>query len=106
MHRTVSTDNGSLRSPGLAGSDVVSPDVIVSGEVYLILDGGEERVVRAGDIVVQRGTMHAWHNRTDEWGRMVAVLVAAEPVEVAGEVLGHDIPANTLAEPDLVGANK
>lgn len=40
MHRTVSLDYG----------------VVLEGEVYLVLDSGEERLMRRGDISVQRGT--------------------------------------------------
>jgi mannose-6-phosphate isomerase-like protein (cupin superfamily) len=51
--------------------------MIVSGEVDLILDEGRT-TVRAGDLVVQRNTNHAWHVMGDEpvdfWGVMVSVL--------------------------------
>lgn len=59
MHRTESVDYG----------------VVLVGEVTLVLDGGETRTVRLGDVVVQRGTDHAWENRTDQFARMLFVLV-------------------------------
>lgn len=43
--------------------------------------------MKAGDIMVQRGTAHAWENRTDEYCRVVFILVAAHPVEAAGKKL-------------------
>jgi hypothetical protein len=50
--------------------------MIVDGEVDLLLDEGRT-TVRAGDLVVQRNTNHAWHNNTDRpvdfWGVMVSV---------------------------------
>lgn len=47
--------------------------------------------MRRGEVVVQRGTIHAWINRTDQWVRMVFVLLNAEPVAVDGKLLGeHD----------------
>ncbi|MDB5395709.1 MAG: Cupin 2 barrel protein [Rhodospirillales bacterium] len=50
--------------------------MILSGEVDLLLDEGRT-TVRAGDLVVQRNTNHAWHNMTDQptefWGVMVSV---------------------------------
>ena len=58
MHRTESVDYG----------------IVLSGEVWLVVDGGETRLV-PGDVVVQRGTNHAWSNRTDETARMAFVLV-------------------------------
>jgi uncharacterized cupin superfamily protein len=51
--------------------------MIVSGEVDLILDEGRT-TVRAGDLVVQRNTNHAWHvmagGPVDFWGVMVSLL--------------------------------
>jgi len=51
--------------------------MVVGGEVDLILDEGRT-TVRAGDLVVQRNTNHAWHNLgktpVDFWGVMVSLL--------------------------------
>jgi hypothetical protein len=58
MHRTESVDYG----------------IVLSGEVWLVVEEGETRLL-PGDIVVQRGTNHAWSNRTEEPARMVFVLV-------------------------------
>ncbi|KAH9909373.1 hypothetical protein F4778DRAFT_716485 [Xylariomycetidae sp. FL2044] len=67
MHRTVSLDYG----------------VVLEGEVELVLDGGETRLLRRGDLCVQRGTMHAWRNPSPtEWARMMYVLQECEPVVV------------------------
>ncbi|MCJ1316874.1 hypothetical protein MMC15_002195 [Xylographa vitiligo] len=78
MHRTQSLDYG----------------IVVSGEVDLILDSGETRTMRPGDVVVQRGTMHAWRNKSEtEWCRMVFVLIASEKVVVGGKVLAEDLSA-------------
>jgi hypothetical protein len=58
MHRTETVDYG----------------IVLSGEVWLMVDDGET-LLRPGDIVVQRGTNHAWSNRTDQQVRMAFVLV-------------------------------
>jgi hypothetical protein len=50
--------------PGMHTTDTVDFDVVVSGEVWLELDDGAERLLKAGDCVVQNGTRHAWHNRS------------------------------------------
>lgn len=47
----------------------------------MILDGGEEKVVRTGDIIVQRGAMHAWKNHTQEPCRMLVVMLGSEKVK-------------------------
>ena len=49
--------------PGMHTTDTVDFDIVISGEVYLELDDGEEVLLKAGDCVVQNGTRHAWHNR-------------------------------------------
>jgi len=43
------------------------------------MDEGEV-LLKAGDVLVQRGTHHAWSNRSDEPARLAFVLIDAEPV--------------------------
>ena len=44
--------------------------------------------LKAGDIVVQRGTNHLWINPSNtEWSRMAFILIEAKPVVVDGRVL-------------------
>ncbi|OJD34918.1 cupin domain protein [Diplodia corticola] len=79
MHRTVSLDYG----------------VVLEGEIELMLDSGEKRVMKRGDISIQRGTNHAWRNLSDtQWGRMVYILLPVQPIKVGDQVLGEasDIP--------------
>jgi len=52
--------------------------VCLEGEVTCVLDDGDT-VLRPGDVLVQRGTQHAWVNRTDRPARMLFVLVDATP---------------------------
>ena len=51
--------------------------IILSGELYLILEE-EETLLKAGDIVVQCGTNHAWSNRSDKPAIQLAVLLDAD----------------------------
>ncbi|MGZ5859822.1 MAG: cupin domain-containing protein [Croceibacterium sp.] len=51
--------------------------VVIEGEVVLALDDGET-VLGPGSVVVQRGTDHAWENRSDEVTRMAFFHIAAE----------------------------
>jgi quercetin dioxygenase-like cupin family protein len=62
---------------GMHRTATVDYDVIVSGELWLELDDGELRHLRAGDIVIQNGTRHAWRTRSDSPAVMLAVLVGA-----------------------------
>lgn len=75
MHRTVSIDYG----------------VVLEGEIELVLDSGESRIMKRGDVSIQRGTNHLWRNRSKtEWGRMLYVLQEAQPIEINGKRLGED----------------
>jgi len=75
MHRTPSCDVG----------------VVIEGEVELVLDSGETRLLKRGDVAVQRGTNHAWRNTSHEgWARMLYVLQSAEKVVAGGKELGED----------------
>ena len=51
--------------------------VVIAGEVVLVLDDGET-VLGPGSVVVQRGTDHAWENRSDRVTRMAFFHIAAE----------------------------
>ena len=48
--------------PGMHTTDTIDMEVILSGEVILELDDGEERLLRPGDTIVQNGTRHRWRN--------------------------------------------
>lgn len=69
--------------PGCQGAmhrtDTLDYVVVMEGEVEMRLDTGT-LVLRAGDVLVQQGTVHAWLNRTDRQARMAIVLVEAEPL--------------------------
>jgi len=56
--------------------------IVLKGEIYAILDTGE-KLLRAGDVLVQRGTNHSWSVRTGEPCIVAAVLVNAKPVSSA-----------------------
>jgi len=51
--------------------------VVIEGEIVLVLEDSEV-TLRQGDVVVQRGTNHAWENRTDTPTRIAFFHIAAE----------------------------
>ena len=53
--------------------------VILSGEIDMLVDEDEVHL-QAGDVVVQRGTYHAWANRGTEPCRIAFILIDAAPV--------------------------
>ena len=82
MHRTQSVDYG----------------IVLSGEMVLVLDDSE-RVLRAGDVVVQRGTDHRWENRSEATARMAFILVdGAFTAELIG-TLGEGVLGGLLHDP-------
>jgi hypothetical protein len=50
--------------------------IVLDGEIWALLDEGET-LLKAGDVVVQRGTNHAWANRSKHTCRMAFVLLDA-----------------------------
>ncbi|EER38176.1 cupin domain-containing protein [Histoplasma capsulatum H143] len=76
MHRTISVDTG----------------VVIDGSLELLLDSGESRILRKGDVFVQRATMHMWKNTSStEPATMVVFTQPCAPLEVAGKLLEEDI---------------
>lgn len=60
-------------------------NILIAGRLVLIVDDDVRTEIRAGDIIVQRGTLHGWYNPSaTEWARWVSVLIDAEPVKVNG----------------------
>ncbi len=71
-------DAATRRHPGMHKTSTVDYCVVLSGEIWAVLDESEV-LLRAGDCLVQRGTNHAWSNRTDEPCAIAFVLIAAKP---------------------------
>jgi quercetin dioxygenase-like cupin family protein len=82
VHRTQSVDYG----------------IVLSGEVVLVLDDSET-VLRAGDVVVQRGTSHRWENRSGETARMAFILVDGAFTADLTRTLGSDVLSGLLHDP-------
>ena len=68
--------------PMMHTTSTVDYIVVLKGEIYAILETGE-KLLRAGDVLVQRGTNHSWSVRTGEPCIVAAVLVNAKPVSSA-----------------------
>lgn len=75
MHRTRTLDYG----------------IVLEGEIVLILSDSEV-LLRAGDVVIQRATDHAWENRSGRPAKMVFVLVDAEfDAELSQLIQGEEL---------------
>ena len=67
--------------------------LLLSGECDLELDSGEIVHMKPGDIVVQRGTMHAWVNNGPMPCVFAFILIDADPAKVADQELRTHFPA-------------
>ena len=76
--------------PGVAPrnhrTDSIDYAVVMSGEIDMELDDSVVHL-KAGDVLVQRGTIHNWINRGTWPCVMAFVLIDAKPVEIGGKVL-------------------
>ena len=69
-------------------TDSIDYAVVISGEIDMELEPGAELVhLKAGDVLVQRGTIHNWINRGAEPCAIAFILIDAKPVEVGGKLL-------------------
>ena len=73
-------------SPRNHRTDSIDYAVVMSGEIDMELDGSTVHL-KAGDVLVQRGTIHNWVNRGTAPCVIAFVLIAAKPVAVGGKVL-------------------
>lgn len=76
------TDAGRKRHPMFHQTDTVDYAIVLDGEIWAMMDD-DEVLMKQGDVLIQRGTGHAWSNRSDRPCRMVFVLVDAEPLKRA-----------------------
>ena len=67
-------------------TDSVDYAVIIQGEIDMELDG-ETVTLKQGDVLVQRGTVHNWVNRSNDVAIVAFVLVSAKPVTAGGRTL-------------------
>jgi quercetin dioxygenase-like cupin family protein len=88
-------DNGTVFrivrfDPGVASrnhrTDSIDYAVVMAGEIDMDIDGAVVHL-KAGDVLVQRGTIHNWINRGKEPCMIAFSLIAAKPATAGGKVL-------------------
>lgn len=77
--RDAATDRNNPRHAGFHKTATIDYAIVLSGEIYAMMDEGEV-LLKAGDILIQRGTNHAWSNRTNETAVVAFVLIDAAPL--------------------------
>jgi hypothetical protein len=84
MHRTQSVDYG----------------IVIEGEILSVMGSGETTLMKRGDVMVQRATMHSWRNPSStEWARMIFVLQDCKPLLVGGQRMAEDLGRGTDGVP-------
>ena len=73
-------------SPRVHRTDSIDYAVVMSGEIDMGMDDAVVHL-KAGDVLVQRGTIHNWVNRSTESCVIAFVLIDAKPVEIGGKIL-------------------
>ena len=68
-------------------TDLIDYAVVISGEIDMELDDGVNVHLKAGDVLVQRGTIHNWVNNGTAPCVIAFVLIASKPVTAGGKVL-------------------
>ena len=76
--RAKALDKGNPRHPGFHKTDTIDYAIVLKGEIWALMDQGET-LLKQGDVIVQRGTNHAWSNRTEEPAVLAFVLIDAKP---------------------------
>ncbi|KAJ5807940.1 Cupin 2 conserved barrel [Penicillium riverlandense] len=89
MHRTQSLDYG----------------VVLEGEMEMLVDVGDPVLMKRGDVIVQRATLHGWRNPSEtEWARMFFVLQECQPVTIGGKELKEDL--GFAAEEGIINSSR
>ena len=74
-------------SPRNHRTDSIDYAVVISGAIEMELDDKVVVQLKAGDVLVQRGTIHNWVNRGSEACVIAFVLISAKPAAAAGKLL-------------------
>jgi quercetin dioxygenase-like cupin family protein len=73
--------------PHMHRTETIDYVLVMEGEIEMDMDQSTVKL-KAGDILIQRGTNHAWANRSDKPARVAFVLIDAEPLGIGQPVIG------------------
>ncbi|HUR59459.1 MAG TPA: cupin domain-containing protein, partial [Opitutaceae bacterium] len=82
IFKAMGNENASMwgrggRHPLMHRTETIDYAVVLEGEITMVLDDKDVQL-KAGDVVIQRGTSHAWSNRSNKPVRMLYVLIDAK----------------------------
>ena len=84
----IGASESGARHAGMHRTKSVDYAVVISGEIDMLLDDSEVHL-KAGDVLVQRGTNHAWVNRAKENCRIAFVLIDAKELADRSGITDH-----------------
>ena len=73
--------------PHMHRTETIDYVLVLEGEIEMDMDDSTVKL-KAGDVMVQRGTNHAWANRGNARARVAFVLIDAEPLGIGKPVVG------------------
>jgi quercetin dioxygenase-like cupin family protein len=73
--------------PHMHRTETIDYVIVLDGEIEMDMDDSTVKL-KAGDILIQRGTNHAWANRSSKPARVAFVLVDGQPLGIGKPVLG------------------
>lgn len=71
------TSNSASKHPLMHRTETIDYGIVISGSITLLLDE-EEIIIPENGVIIQRGTNHAWSNRTDQVCRIAFILIDAK----------------------------
>lgn len=74
MFSDASHDKRPGAHPGMHTTETVDYAIVLEGEIWAVMDENET-LMKSGDILIQRGTNHAWANRSGKTARICFVLI-------------------------------
>ncbi len=70
---------GASRHFGFHKTETLDYAVVLKGEIYALMDEGETKMTE-GDVLIQRGTSHAWSNRSDKPCSVLVAMIPSRPL--------------------------
>lgn len=78
VHVPSDSEFKAIKDPSLHKTDTLNYFCIVSGEVWALSEG-RDVLLKAGDVMIQKGCMHGWRNTSDKVCRLIGVLIDSDP---------------------------
>jgi len=79
--------------PGMHRTPTVDYGILLEGELVLELDDGEQKLLRAGDVIIQNATRHAWRNLTQKVAKAAFFMIGHAPTVTATAKIGMTFSA-------------